>query len=86
MARRYQPIWQKIKEVAVGKQVPVRVHESAVTTLIQAVKKEKSMEVAEKKKLGMRHAGTLQIERIPDKQKPGFVIVKFSLDWDGNKL
>lgn len=86
MARKYEAIWKAIKATKVGAPVAVRVHESAVHTLIQAVKKEKTNEVAQKKQLGMRHAGKLIVTKEADNKKVGFVIVSFSLEWDGERL
>lgn len=86
MSRKYAPIWKAIKAAKVGEPVAVRVHESAVRTLVQAVKKEKTREVATKKKLGMRFAGNLIILQEEDTKKAGYFVVKFTLDWDGERL
>lgn len=86
MARKYITIWKAIKVAKVGDFVPVRVHETAVATLIQAVKKIKTEEVADKKKLGMRAAGKLIIKQERDEKKAEHVIVKFALEWDGERL
>lgn len=84
--RKYYPIWEAISKAKVGEAVPVRVHRTAVDTLIQAVSKEKSRETATKKKLGMRFAGKLVIAKQIDEKDPEFVIVRFSLEWDGRRL
>lgn len=84
--RRYQIIWEAISTAKVGVKVPVRVHESAVATLIQAVSKEKSRETASKKQLGMRHAGKLVVDRGKEVDANGCIIVQFSLEWDGRRL
>lgn len=87
MAKRmYQKIWDAIKASKVGDQTSVRIHRTAEARLIQAVKKEKTIETAQKKKLGMPFAGPLAIEVIADKNSEEHVIINFSLEWDGNKL
>jgi hypothetical protein len=85
MPRKYKKIWDAIKQVKVGQEVPVRVHKTAAKTLRQAVLKEKSMETAPKKQLGMRYAGKLEIreEPVPNTDT---VIVYFKLSWDGTRL
>lgn len=89
--RKYQPIWEAISKAKVGDVTSVRVHETAVATLIQAVSKEKSRETAERKRLGMSFAGKLVVRQEPEKDKKteretGWIIVRFSLEWDGRKL
>lgn len=84
--RKYQPIWIALKAAKVGVVVPVRCHESAVATVIQAVKKEKTGEVADKRRLGMAFAGPMKIEVEKCKKHVEFVVVNFSLEWDGERL
>jgi len=90
MPRKYQPIWESIKAVKVGQEVPVRCHESSVRTLKNAVLKEKSLETATKKRLAMPFAGNLEIRiEYPtpeNKIPPGFVVIYFKLSWDGSRL
>lgn len=87
--RQYQIIWNTIKAKQPGEITHVKVHTSAVERLIQAVKKEKSAEVAVKKKIGMLTAGPLKIVHNPEivnKKVTDYSIVEFSLTWDGSKL
>jgi len=90
MPRKYQPIWESIKAVKVGQEVPVRCHESSVNTLKNAVLKEKSLETASKKKLGMPFAGNLEIRIVKASREneipKGFVVIYFKLSWDGSRL
>lgn len=83
--RRYESIWKAISTADVGVKVPVRTHHTAAKTLIQAVCKEKSRETSEKRKLGMRFAGKLVIEKGEPDDK-GLVVIQFSLEWDGRRL
>jgi hypothetical protein len=84
--RKYAAIWDAISAAEVGKIVSVRVHETAAKTVRQAVCKEKSRETAERKRLGMFAAGKLIITETPDKKDAEFVILNFSLEWDGRRL
>jgi len=88
--RRYEQIWLTIKSKQPGEVVTIRCHPSAVKTIIQAVKKEKTREVSVKRKIGMLTAGPLEICHNPefDKQgKPtGMTLITFKLSWDGSKL
>jgi hypothetical protein len=87
MPRKYESIWLAIKTAPVGEEVPVKVHGTAVRTLRQAVLKEKSMETAGRKRLGMRFAGKLEIREVTDGVHPhGYAIVYFKLSWDGSRL
>jgi len=83
--RQYQPIWNAIKTAPVGEEVQVKIHGTASKTLRQAVLKEKSIETAARKKLGMRFAGKLEIRELPCYPN-GYVIVFFKLSWDGTRL
>lgn len=86
--RQYERIWLELKKLPVKEELPVRVHAEARARLIQAVKLEKTKEVATKKKVGMPRAGLLKIRWTDDsvKKDPQFCIVYFSLLWDGSKL
>lgn len=84
--RRYESIWKAISAAKVGAPVQIRVHTSAARTLIQAVCKEKSRETAIKRRLGMPFAGKLIIDRPTATDDQGFVVISFSLDWDGRQL
>ena len=87
MTRRYQSIWEKIKSVPVGTEVPVKCHATAAKTLKKAVIKEKSEETAAKKKLGMLTVGNLEIREVSEGVKPtGYVIIYFKKSWGGNLL
>jgi hypothetical protein len=87
MTRKYEPIWDAIKSQPVGKELPVKVHGTAVRTLKQAVLKEKSIETAARKRLGMRFAGKLEIRIVTEGVTPtGYAIVYFKLSWDGTRL
>lgn len=86
--RQYERIWLAIKKVDTGTEVPIRVHATAKRRLIQAVKLEKTKEVATKKKIGMLRQGPLAIRVTTDsiKNDASFVIIYFKLHWDGTKL
>lgn len=84
--RQYESIWLAIKEVETGVEVPVRVHSSARKRLIQAVKLEKTKEVAGKRQVGMPCAGRMKISWAACEKDAAFVIIKFSLMWDTSKL
>jgi hypothetical protein len=86
MARKYTAIWAAIKAAPVSRGVEVKVHESAVKTLIQAVKKEKTVETAQRKKIGMRFVGNLEILQKPAANASGYIIVTFKKSWDGTQL
>lgn len=83
--RQYESIWLEIKKQPVGKEVQVRVHSDAAKRLVQAVKLEKTKEVAVKKKVGMLHQGPLKI-RIVAVANGVHTDIFFSLIWDGTKL
>lgn len=85
MPRKYHAIWQAIKTADVSVGVEVKCHWTAVKTLKQAVFKEKSMETAQRKKVGMLYAGKLDVTERPAKD-PDYVIVCFKLQWDGTRL
>jgi hypothetical protein len=87
MTRRYEPIWHAIKAAKVGTEVPVKVHGTAAKTLRQAVLKEKSIETAQRKKLGLPFAGNLEIREVTEGVVPtGYCIIYFKLSWDGTRL
>lgn len=87
MPRKYQGIWEQIKNVDVGKEVPVKVHGTFVRTLKQAVLKEKSIETSARRRLGLLHAGRLEIRVVTKDVKPaGYAIVYFKLSWDGTRI
>jgi uncharacterized lipoprotein YbaY len=87
--RQYQSIWNAIKEKQPGQVTEIRCHPSAIKTIIQAVKKEKTGEVAIKKKIAMPAAGPLEIshrlEEI-DGKETGKAVISFKLSWDASKL
>ena len=83
--RKYQSIWKAIKEAPVAIGVQVKCHGTASKTLRQGVLKEKSIETSVTKKLGLPHAGRLEItEEVATPS--GYVIVLFKLQWDGRRL
>ncbi len=86
--RMYESIWQGIKELPTKEELPVRIHRDAAARLIQAVKLEKTKEVAVKKKLGLLRPGRLIVRRTEDTlhKSPNFSIVYFSLREDYSKL
>lgn len=87
--RQYQRIWLAIKKLPAKQELAVRTHRTAEKRLIQAVKLEKTKEVAVKKQVGMLTAGPLVIRVSEDdssKKHPDFVIVYFSLKWDYSNL
>jgi len=84
--RQYESIWLEIKRVDTGKEVPVRIHASARKRLIQAVKLEKTKEVAPKKQVGMfKRQGPLKIRVEQCARDAAFVVVFFSLTYDASK-
>jgi hypothetical protein len=87
MPRKYQPIWEAIKNADVGTEVPIKCHGTAIATLKQAVLKEKSRETAIKKAVGLPFAGPLEIRVVTAGVHPhGYAIVYFKLTWDGTRL
>ena len=86
--RQYERIWLEIKKLPVGDELAIRTHATAVARVKQAVKHEKTKEVAIKKKVGMMRQGPLVIRTTDDtvKNSEEFKIIYFSLEWDGTKL
>jgi molybdenum-dependent DNA-binding transcriptional regulator ModE len=82
----YQSIWLRIKQVKMGEEVQVRIHTSVAARLIQAVRKEKTIETAAKKKLGMPYAGMLKVRRAIDTNNPNFEHIYFSIPYDWSKM
>ena len=62
MARKYQPLWERIKAIPPGGSVSVIVHESFVKTLKLCLIKEKSLETRQRKALGLPYVGQLGIK------------------------
>lgn len=85
MPRKYAAIWQQLKKVPVGQEVPVKCHATMVKTLKQAVMKEKSRETADLKRIGEMYAGKMEI-RVEAAAPTGYVIVFFKLQWDGTRI
>jgi hypothetical protein len=83
--RKYQSIWEAIKTAPVKTGVQVKCHGTASKTLRQGVLKEKSAETAVAKRLGIAHAGKLEITE-QTATPSGYVIVTFKLQWDGRRL
>jgi hypothetical protein len=86
ITRKYYPVWKAVSAADVGVPVQIRVHNTRVQTFKQAVCKEKTIETAIQKKLGMRFAGKLIFKLEPCPIKPDYSIVSISLEWDGRKL
>jgi hypothetical protein len=87
--RMYESIWQAIKKLEDGKELPVRIHNSAKARLIQAVKLEKTKDVSGKRKVGILTQGPLVIRSTVDTTAAAskdFSVVYFSLKWDWSKL
>jgi hypothetical protein len=84
----YQKIWLAIKALPDSKELAVRTHRTAEKRVIQAVKLEKTKEVAVKKQVGMLTQGPLVIRVGADsvKSDSDFVVIYFSLKWDYSKL
>ena len=74
MARRYATIWAAIKK---HRKVLIRCRPEKMVTLIQAVKKEKSKEVAPRRALDLPAHGKLEIKRWKDKGEVEFNLVSF---------
>lgn len=79
MPRMYEPIWQTIKDAGVGKETIIRTRTEAVRRLIQAVRKEKTMDVAIRDKIGMLTEGPLDHKVEQDPADPEFSIIIFKL-------
>lgn len=79
--RQYQAIWNKIKSQGSDSETLVQVHADAAKRVIQAVRKEKSMENAIRSQLGELSDGKLLAAVVPDKRRAGFVIIHFKLTW-----
>lgn len=75
MARRYASIWEAIKK---HRKVLIRCRPEKMATLIQAVKKQKSREVAPRRALELPAFGKLEIERRKDKGEVEFKLVSFN--------
>jgi hypothetical protein len=87
MPRKYESIWAAIKAADVGVEVPIKVHGTAAKTLRQAVLKEKSLETAIRKKVGLRYAGKLEIREVTEGVHPhGYCIIYFKLTFDGTRI
>jgi len=85
--RQYESIWLAIRNAPTGTVTAVKIHATASKTLRQAVFKEKSLETSQRKKLGMRFAGKLEVtEQLEGVVPHGYVILNFKLSWDGTKL
>ena len=84
--RQYESIWLAIKAAETESPVLIRVHHTAERRLIQAVKLEKTKEVAVKKQLGLPRQGRLGISSKVCEKSPDFRIISFHLRWDSSKL
>lgn len=88
--RMYSGIWEGIKNLPVGTPLQVRVPPAIAKRVIQAVKKEKTREVAVMRKLGERTPGPLVVKQVPERgnsgKLTGFIILEFSLSFDMTKL
>lgn len=84
--RQYTPIWEKIKKAKRNEVVMVRCHEQSAARVIQAVRKEKSREVALKKKLGMKYPSPLIVVKKVDPDRKDSCILEFSLSYNWNWL
>ena len=84
--RQYESIWLAIKAAETESPVLIRVHHTAERRLIQAVKLEKTKEVAVKKQLGLPRQGRLGISSKVGEKNPDFRIISFHLRWDSSKL
>lgn len=73
----YEPLWLKIKNGETDKEIPVRIHSSSVVTLIQAVRKERSMDAGQMRKIGEPAEGPLDIRITDDPSNDEFKIVFF---------
>lgn len=74
----YEPLWLKIKNAETDKEVPVRIHHTSVKTLIQAVRKERSMDAGQMRKIGEPAEGPLDVRVDKDtKLDPEFRTVYF---------
>ena len=87
--RMYSSIWKGIKNLPVGTPLQVRVPPAIAKRVIQAVKKEKTREVAVMRKLGERTPGPLIIKQAAEVKAgktTNFIILEFSLSFDMTKL
>ena len=74
LARRYASIWSALKK---HRRILIRCRPEKMTTLIQAVKKEKAREVAPRRALELPAYGKLEIVRRRDKGEVEFKLVSF---------
>ena len=81
MPRMYEPIWQAIKAEGVGKEICIRTRTEAVRRLIQAVRKEKTIDVAIRDKIGMLVEGPLEHRVEQDPADPDFSFIHFKLKY-----
>lgn len=82
----YSKLWKLIDAAETGAEIPVRCQAEAARRIIQAVRKEKTKNVALRKKLGMLRQGPLKSRIVVDTTDAQQVTIYFSLEWDGRKL
>lgn len=85
MARMYAKVWKLISAADTGVEIPVRCQAEAVRRIVQAVRKEKTAEVAMRKKLGLLRQGRL-LHRTELVKNTTQVIIYFKLEFDGRKI
>lgn len=79
MPRKYEAIWKAIQVAPFGEWVTVRIHRDAKQRLIQAVRKEKSEQVAPLKMVDLPTEGRLLTKVTPDPRDGHFVLIGFRL-------
>lgn len=79
MSRKYAPIWRAIQTAPFGQWVTVKVHKYSKQRLIQAVRKEKSSEVAPAKMVDLPTEGRLLTKVEVDPRDGQFVLISFRL-------
>lgn len=87
--RQYESIWLAIRAKQPGEVTQIRCHPDAVARIIQAVRKEKTKTVSVRRKLSILTAGPLITTFNPevvDGKLTGFMLISFSLSYDGSKL
>ena len=82
----YSKLWKIIDAAETGAEIPVSCQTDAVKRIIQAVRKEKTKNVALRKKLGMLRQGPLKSRVVQDETDSTKSTIYFSLEWDGRKL
>ena len=82
--REYQGLWLQIAKSS--KVISVRCHKDFARRLKQAVRKEKALANSTRKNLDMPRYGELQSPHVTCKRDANYVIISFSLLYNGDQL